>query len=327
MNRIQYIDCMRGVTMILVVYSHVILMGYHIDLDNFMNGIFITFRMPLFFWVSGFLAYSIYDTDKLKKKIKKRILGQLIPTFIMLFLFELWNNRIPFAAFLDNTKAGYWFTIVVFILFIMNSSLGCFLDRFKTSIHVKSFIFSIFAMSLMIVFNRFPSLGQSTASQTLSLPLVAFYAPYYCFGMLAKMYSNIYMKIIKDSRIVSVCLVLYVLILCINGLPKMLCGFLAVVVISAIFSHYKNFFSENTTVGRSLSYIGRNTISIYFLHYFVFRYTNLHCIATFLIENNIQFIGCILTFVFSLIIIATCLLVEKTLQTCKPIHSLMFGPK
>lgn len=53
-KRIEYIDAMRGFTMLLVVYSHILLFGYS-DLlirDNEIlsfNRFFLTFRMPLFF--------------------------------------------------------------------------------------------------------------------------------------------------------------------------------------------------------------------------------------------------------------------------------------
>lgn len=60
MNRIQYLDCMRGFTMILVVYSHLVIFGYQVDGRNLMNGVFLLFIMPLFFWVSGYLAYTSF---------------------------------------------------------------------------------------------------------------------------------------------------------------------------------------------------------------------------------------------------------------------------
>lgn len=65
MNRIPYLDCMRGLTMSLVVYDHLLLFGYHIDGHNLMNGVFLLFRMPLFFWVSGYLAYTSFTYNRL----------------------------------------------------------------------------------------------------------------------------------------------------------------------------------------------------------------------------------------------------------------------
>lgn len=52
--RINYIDALRGFTMILVVVGHVIgrslgLGGY----DSVISSIILTFRMPMFFFISG----------------------------------------------------------------------------------------------------------------------------------------------------------------------------------------------------------------------------------------------------------------------------------
>ena len=45
-KRIEYIDAMRGFTMILVVYSHIIFFGYNDDTIPSFNSFFVNFRMP-----------------------------------------------------------------------------------------------------------------------------------------------------------------------------------------------------------------------------------------------------------------------------------------
>ena len=58
-KRIEYIDAMRGFTMFLVVLGHCAFycMGGVAD-DNVYLDIFQSFRMPLFFFVSGFVFYK-----------------------------------------------------------------------------------------------------------------------------------------------------------------------------------------------------------------------------------------------------------------------------
>ena len=53
-KRIEYIDAMRGFTMILVVFAHIC----HFCLDDSRmgyNSVFIIFRLPCFFMLSGWL--------------------------------------------------------------------------------------------------------------------------------------------------------------------------------------------------------------------------------------------------------------------------------
>ena len=55
-QRIEYIDAMRGFTMIIVVLHHVSLMAFGVD-SAFEKWSY-EFRMPLFFFISGFLMYK-----------------------------------------------------------------------------------------------------------------------------------------------------------------------------------------------------------------------------------------------------------------------------
>ena len=103
-KRLEYIDALRGFTMILVVFAHIINYGYHITdakaetMDTF-NNLFIRFRMPLFFFISGFVLYKqerIWDKPFIKDFIKKKFFVQIVPTFIFLFLFAyLYNTSNP----------------------------------------------------------------------------------------------------------------------------------------------------------------------------------------------------------------------------------------
>lgn len=60
-KRFEYIDAMRGFTMLLVVCAHVATYSYQTDLVTF-HAAFSTFRMPLFFFISGFILYKASRT-------------------------------------------------------------------------------------------------------------------------------------------------------------------------------------------------------------------------------------------------------------------------
>lgn len=57
-KRIEYIDAMRGFTMMLVVYSHIHQFSIHAEGLSF-NHLLILIRMPLFFFLSGFLVEKV----------------------------------------------------------------------------------------------------------------------------------------------------------------------------------------------------------------------------------------------------------------------------
>lgn len=324
MKRIQYIDCMRGMTMILVVYSHVIVYSYKIDDGSFLNFLFLMFRMPLFFFISGFLAYTFFDLERFKKKFKKRLFGQLTPTFVMLALYEIWINKTDFSGFSTNYKHGYWFTIVVFILFFFFACISVCLDKLKTKRYIKATVFLLTAIGLSLAYYRIPSFTESSICKALSLPLAASYAPFYSFGMLSKMFYEKYKFFITNSWIITGNIFAFIIVY-LSPIPDLICSFFAILVIHAMFHHYQGYFSEDTKIGRSLSYIGKNTISIYFFHYFAFKYFQLNWLASFLIDNDMQLFGGFLTLLIALFVIVLCLLAERAIAICKPIYWLMLG--
>lgn len=113
-QRIEYIDAMRGFTMILVVFAHVChfcfgdsRMGY--------NAIFILFRLPCFFMISGWLFETV-SRKPFKTVARHKAMVQLVPTFIFLLLLA---PPPEFFHQLGALKGGYWFTFVLFEFFIL----------------------------------------------------------------------------------------------------------------------------------------------------------------------------------------------------------------
>ena len=113
-QRIEYIDAMRGFTMILVVYSHIcsLCLG---DMWMGWNDVFFLFRLPCFFFISGWL----FETAARKpfwKVVRRKMMVQLLPTFFFLFLLA---PPPEFFHQLGALKGGYWFTFVLFEFFIL----------------------------------------------------------------------------------------------------------------------------------------------------------------------------------------------------------------
>ena len=113
-GRIGYIDAMRGFTMILVVYTHIC----HFCLgDSFLgfNPVFILFRLPCFFMLSGWLFERV-ALRPFAEIARHKARVQLVPTFFFLFLL---CPPPDFFHQLGSLKGGYWFTFVLFEFFII----------------------------------------------------------------------------------------------------------------------------------------------------------------------------------------------------------------
>ena len=85
MQRINYIDAIRGFSIVLVVIGHVI--GFSLELyNNSINYIFNIFTMPIFFFISGYFVHIKYRKTP-SNFLKDKTIKLIIPTIIFFTLF------------------------------------------------------------------------------------------------------------------------------------------------------------------------------------------------------------------------------------------------
>ena len=118
MKHLEYIDGLKGFAIFLVVFAHVIAWSYG-DLDTFQTNIraswlfwiVYSFHMPLFFVVSGYLAYRSFEHTTPWKMIKKRTIQLLLPYVAI----ELFVN------FVLQQTMNYWFLIALYWMYVVTS--------------------------------------------------------------------------------------------------------------------------------------------------------------------------------------------------------------
>lgn len=326
-QRLEFIDCLRGFTMTLVVYGHLLTFSYGIQGDHFLGSFLLIFRMPLFFFVSGFFSYLVSDCRGYYQKFKNRLYGQFIPTIFTLALFELWTGNLKFSGYLSYAKDGYWFTFVMFMMFSLYAVVAGILDNYKVHRRFKLFIYLAIAIVTYGI-NKVYADSSNFLWNLFSMRHLTYYTCFFLFGVIAKMYYDGFESIIANEKVISLFVVVLVLLMYSPvKIPIALLGFLGIVIVYRIFWYYSDFFSSKTLIGRVMSYVGKNTLPIYFLHYFAFKYLNLSNMAHYLIENNMEMLGVVATFVLSILLVAMCLGVQKIIEVYRPIYVLMFGPK
>ena len=126
-QRLEWLDALRGFTMILVVAYHICLMGFKENARFSPSMTFLVlFRMPLFFFISGFLAYKAdfnWTRGRLGMMIWKKFKIQVIPTVVFMIAAavvlkpKFWPGIEDMLS--SPTKGGYWFTWTLLIMFII----------------------------------------------------------------------------------------------------------------------------------------------------------------------------------------------------------------
>ena len=339
-GRIEYIDAMRGFTMLLVVYSHVSTIGYGTSYPSF-NDFFLHFRMPLFFFISGWVLYKIdriWDWNFYNSFLKKKFVVQIIPTVVFLMIYLYITDGFCFDSF-NETKAGYWFTYTLFEYFILYGSFMIIWESLikretkTTDWAVLLFAFSIYFLS---------TLHMSCKNETLRpiLDVLGLYEWRYFFffvlGTIVKKHYSIFVEKTNNkyvSAILITCLAFMLLfsskILLLPGggtIEFLTYGSLGIFVVLTFFRVNEKWFSKEHLIGRGLQYIGRRTLDIYLLHYF-FLPANFTLLGNVFKNYKIYTIEFFTTTTIALMVIAICLAVSNVIRISPFLAHYLFGVK
>ena len=144
-TRLEWLDALRGFTMILVVAYHVSTNGFgEIEKTSMALPFLMLFRMPLFFFISGFLAYKLdfnWTGRRLGMMVWKKFRIQVIPTLVFLLISlimyhpHFWNHFDRYLA--TPYKMGYWFTLVLLQMFIIYYVFAFFEKKIPSSLPLK----------------------------------------------------------------------------------------------------------------------------------------------------------------------------------------------
>ncbi len=323
-ERIDYLDCFRGLAMTMVVYCHVSGFVLGIKEDWIVYRFSEALMLPMFFFVSGWLSH-LYLTIQ---NIGKRALYVLTPTIIMFLIYVGvrsggYDNLIH--SLRGEYKSGYWFPLA---LFVMNA-LHCFSSYIhkQRDTHLLGGLW-LWAMALIVLKLLDIKYNGGNLCQWGSLRLISTYFPFYVFGVTAKKYSELFHRMMKIKWLIITFLALFLFLLFsidlgwVRGMARC---FLGLLLIYAFFYKYQEYFSSKTVIGRQFVIIGRYTLPIYLIHYFFFLMLDLKwlpgCVVGQLRESVMTFVAIAL----AVAIIYASLLLRYLISLCPPLYRVLLG--
>jgi len=273
-QRIEYIDAMRGFTMILVVYSHIcsLCLG---DMWMGWNDVFFLFRLPCFFFISGWLFEKTdrqWNYVSIKAIVHHKFMVQIVPTFIFLLLLA---PPPEFFSRLGATKGGYWFTFALFEFFLLTIFSEKYLKKWGV---VFALFISVVAFCYDIYYNRyFNNLGLLTDILGFLSFMTWRYFLFFYVGTWVKRHFDVFVIFTSKIWVVIVTFIAFSVIAILphsdNVISEYLIfavgGILGLTIVFNFFRSFSSFFTKDRWLGRSLQYIGTRTLDIYLLHYFL----------------------------------------------------------
>lgn len=324
-NRLIWLDIIRGLAIILVIYAHLLKNN-----TSLINSVLNSIRMPTFFFISGFFIYGVvYDFQLLLRRLKNRLTRQLYPTIILFSLFVVLFKNSNFEYAFDTYKAGYWFTYVSVLFFITLAPLLVLFTKIGLSNKGRIAVFLIIIVLSLVMQTLAFKLGffETKIAGLLSFEHYIGYLRFLCAGCVFRIFWERYSDKLMNWTVYVLSIVCFILGFNFGGMLKILSIFFGIYVI--LFTAYKlsNIFTSSKILN-FLSYLGSLTLEIYLLHYFVLNSTvyQWSWYSNFLtrVVNTPYELPIVL--MLSLIIGLICLLIDKILIKIN-IKKYIFGKK
>lgn len=331
-KRIEYIDALRGFVMFLVVFNHMAGYCWHIkEMGISFHDRLEELQMPMFFFISGFVSFKpnlVWNGRQVISLLKKKFPLLMISPFFF-FLPYLQFEKIAFYdGITDTFKVGYWFTFVLFLFFAIYTLIR-FLFRNRWIATVISLVLGLFLHYIIYqpIYNAIPL--SADAKGFLSL-YTWIYFIYFALGAIAREHLLKFEKLLDSKWLLPSCIMIYFLLIIyksyfnsgITIIPVTITG---LIVLFSFFRIYQSHFTKEHALGRTLQFMGRRTLDIYWIHFF-FIPVNLTFVTVFR-EHPMPVIEAGVSFVIASIIIACSLFIGSTIRLSPILAHWLFGEK
>ena len=330
-KRIEYIDALRGFTMILVVMLHVASYCWHLDGVPSVHLFLYQIRMPMFFFISGFVLYKagvVWDTKQVISFFRKKIPVQLLSPFVFFALFAFTRGFSVIQGSIDASRSGYWFTFVLFIYYVFYASVRfCFRNKYADIILLLIGI-ALFTVVHPTIYAAIPL--SNDMKEFLCILNWNFFI-FFVLGTLAKKYFSQFEKILDNTPLLAICILTYFLV---NGyltilpfnrsIPYFL-SFPGLIVLFSFFRKKQAIFKKDNVLGLSLQYIGRRTLDVYLIHFFLLP-RKLIYFSVFR-DYPMPVLEGACSLLIALIIVAACLLIGNIIRLSPFLAHWVFGAK
>ena len=276
-GRMQVFDAIRGLSMFLVVFGHVLgcfgLGGY----DSFLGSVITTFRMPMLFFICGFFAYRAVGTwtfELCRRVIGQKVRAQIICTLLFFALYDYaFGGNNPFG-WIEHGFGGYWFTIVLFQMFVVYLLLNVISRVVKRSIvNITMVAIAILCLYILILHrpdetNRFWILlcGENFTK----------YFQFFVLGVFARKYFKGFCQLLSNDGFRATMIVGFVLCMCLwysdtlkhydliyRFIHDILIRYIGVMMVVSVVFAYKSYFEDQKFVPQTFRLMGRRSLDIY----------------------------------------------------------------
>lgn len=319
-ERLNYIDRLKGVAMLMVVIGHLILYSFKNANGNPIFAVCETTEMMLFSFLSGFVVTSMSFCKMLKKMPQL-----LLPMITVGLMYTFYSNKSLEDFIYSPFKHGYWYFLFLFYCYLCLCIINKFSFHFESKLLNLTQDFIWLAIFYTIIKFLRALLGISWDEDILSFSQFTGFWPYFMLGVITRKYAIVeWLK--ANNHIFSIALVLYpvfVYLYCTKGYIYMhMAALSSIVLLMYLFSKRER---TNSKVDNVLGYVGKSSIDVYLFHFFFLNAINLQFVGQMIDRTHNYFLQLLFLITLALFLAHITILIGQLLRKSKMLSFAIYG--
>ena len=278
-HRMLWVDQMRAFAIITVVISHVFSFCIGGGNSSVVSDYFISFYMPLFFFISGFVGYKKEYKQSFTKEVATKARQLLLPTLVFFCLYEWLIADNWMEDLCHQSKGGYWFLVGLFYISCLYSAIHRLIIRYKIRDKFEDFLMLCIGSCLICLPVVYGIALQNGSHDLFSLTKLSFFI-FYALGALVRKYADSSLAFISKSWVTCFIILLSVLGYSVFEKYDLSHGYLGLIASPFIsmscvllsMEFFRRYEESGNSVAPYLNRIGTRTLDIYVIHWLLLPY-------------------------------------------------------
>lgn len=331
-NHLQYLDVYKGAIIFLVVVGH----AFHFGFAYYQSPLLTMLKsldMPSFLFMSGFLGAGVLSFDRKSivsywlKKSRQLLLPLATLPFLYAYLYKLDMMNI----LLDKMHGGYWFTFSLFEMFVL-VYLVRVLNRLinkKNSAFVEV-VLSLLSLAFVLLIDDPWQQHHVRSWEALSWGKMNYLYYYFLFGYFVGRFKELE-QVITTPIIHALSGIAFVLLLKHDVHAKPMLDGLLTSFSGVLFAYatVKQIGNLKTRANSLLSYLGKESRTIYLTHYFFLCSVPIagNFLKTQVGSERIFLWELLLSFTYAGLVVAVTLVAVRIIRSSKILDTLFYGKR
>lgn len=230
----------------------------------------------------------------------------------------------------SELKYGYWFTFASFGIYFIWMTIVLFIHGKNEYYYI---LFGTISSILLMVIHYFIKNSSDAFISTLSFNSISYYYPFFVFGYICHIHKNLFEKLLENKYFLIAILFIAIIPIEWNKILSILIKACRVLLIFNLFYFYRNRLNK-IYVNNTIGYIGKHTLEIYFLHFFLLfglpnfsSYLNsVSEVSMPIVKGCTSFIEFFIIALLSVIIAVTSIIIRKIIDSIPIVSVMLFGP-